>query len=44
MKRTIQRLLVTVGFSSGVFAVTAAAAHACLPINHSEPVVRDGVN
>ena len=41
MKRAIRRLLVTVGFSSGLIAVTASAAQARLPLNHSEPVVRD---
>ena len=44
MKRTIQRLLVTVGFSSGVIAVTATAAQAGLPMNHSEPIARDRVD
>ena len=41
MKLLIQRLLVTVGLSSGIIAVSATAAHAGMPINHSEPVVRD---
>ena len=41
MKLLIQRLLVTVGLSSGIIAISATAAHAGMPINHSEPVARD---
>jgi hypothetical protein len=41
MKRAIRRLLVAVGFSSGLNAVTASAAQA-LPFDHSESVVREG--
>jgi hypothetical protein len=41
MKRAVQRLLVTVGFSSGLIAVTASAAQAQLQLDHSESVVRD---
>ena len=41
MKLLIQRLLVTVGLSSGIIAVTATAAQAGIGVNHSEPVARD---
>ena len=42
MKRTIQRLLITLGVSGGLIAVAATAAHAGIGItNHSEPVAVD---
>jgi len=40
MKRAIRPLRVTVGFSSGLLAVTASAAQAQLPLDHSESVER----
>jgi hypothetical protein len=42
MNRAIRRLLVAVGFSSGLSAVTASAAQAQLPLDHSESVMREG--
>jgi hypothetical protein len=41
MTRTIKRILVTVGVTAGVLAVTATQASAGLVLqNHSEPTLR----
>jgi hypothetical protein len=38
--RTVKRVLVTIGVTAGVLAVTASQASAGLPMNHSEPTLR----
>ena len=44
MKLLIQRLLVTVGLSSGIIAVTATAAHAGMYLNRCEPLARTRID
>ena len=38
--KRIKRILVTVGITAGVLALTASQASAGLPMNHSEPTLR----
>ncbi len=40
MKRTLQRLLITLTVSGGLLAATTTVAEAGRIINHSEPIVR----
>jgi thiamine phosphate synthase YjbQ (UPF0047 family) len=38
--RTVKHVLVTVGITAGVLAVTASQASAGIGVNHSEPTLR----